>query len=656
MTLRDRSLSASNTKKASGIYRATVTAVSTETISVKIPRLSGNIEYSDVSFYGDKPSVNDEIIVGFLEGNTGIPVALVLTGEASTLTGGGAAGDIEGVTAGLGLSGGGTTGTVSLAFAPSELSSVTVATDDKVVIADTSDSDNPKHVTVSSIAALATASPAGSDHQVQWNNNGSFGADANFTYDAANLTVKVPLTVGINGTGHDVKFFGDTTGKYMEWDESADALRVSGVIYAGAGTAGPILSEGTANTLRIDSGDGTIDIGAQNTDTVHMYTDRPVITWGTTPDGGSLDADLQLTASALYPYADNDLTLGLASKAWTNIYMKDGNASAPVYTFGSDVDTGFYLSGSGLSFTTAGTQRMYVSLAGRTHIPQIDDVDDDAVSGCLILGGDGTGQHLAFDSNEIQSKSDATTAATLNINLEGGTVKTKGELHVHHSGIAMTIQDTADDTGSYIQFTDTDSDQLGYIGCPNNDDIHIKNTNTSGYIYIGVSGATNGYCAYFTNTGDFLPYNNVEHNLGTDGKAWEHFYLGQGNTFSSGGYWTLRSRDDDRQVMEYTSSERFKKDIVDLPLSEAYQVLNARPIKFRGVDDDSSVPLEAGLSAESLHNAGYEYAVRYDEGHWGETPRSIYYDQLTAPLIKICKDQKDRIEALESKVAALESA
>ena len=215
MTLRDRSLSASNTKKASGIYRATVTAVSTETISVKIPRLSGNIEYSDVSFYGDKPSVNDEIIVGFLEGNTGIPVALVLTGEASTLTGGGAAGDIEGVTAGLGLSGGGTTGTVSLAFAPSELSSVTVATDDKVVIADTSDSDNPKHVTVSSIAALATASPAGSDHQVQWNNNGSFGADANFTYDAANLTVKVPLTVGINGTGHDVKFFGDTTGKYM---------------------------------------------------------------------------------------------------------------------------------------------------------------------------------------------------------------------------------------------------------------------------------------------------------------------------------------------------------------------------------------------------------------------------------------------------------
>jgi len=232
--------------------------------------------------------------------------------------------------------------------------------------------------------------------------------------------------------------------------------------------------------------------------------------------------------------------------------------------------------------------------------------------------------------------------------MEGGTVKTAGELHIKHSGIAMTIQDTSNDTGSYIQFTDTDSDQLAYIGCPNNDDIHIKNTNTSGYIYFGVTGASNGYCAYFTNDGDFLPYNDVEHNLGASGKAWEHFYLGQANTFSSGGYYTLRSRDSDRQVMEWTSSERWKKDIVDLPVAEAYKILDARPIKFRGIDDASSVPLEAGLSAESLHEAGYEYAVRYDEGHWGETPRGIYYEMLTAPILAILKDMKTRLEALES--------
>ena len=36
------------------------------------------------------------------------------------------------------------------------------------------------------------------------------------------------LTVGVDNTGHDVKFFGATTGKSMLWDESADKLIVTG--------------------------------------------------------------------------------------------------------------------------------------------------------------------------------------------------------------------------------------------------------------------------------------------------------------------------------------------------------------------------------------------------------------------------------------------
>ncbi len=64
-------------------------------------------------------------------------------------------GDITGVTAGTGLSGGGTSGAVTVNFAPSGLSAVTVASDDKVIIADTNDSDNPKTVTAQSIANLA---------------------------------------------------------------------------------------------------------------------------------------------------------------------------------------------------------------------------------------------------------------------------------------------------------------------------------------------------------------------------------------------------------------------------------------------------------------------------------------------------------------------
>lgn len=66
-----------------------------------------------------------------------------------------AVGDITGVTAGTGLSGGGTSGTVTVNFAPTGLSSATVASNDKVIIADADDSDTPKTVTAASIAALA---------------------------------------------------------------------------------------------------------------------------------------------------------------------------------------------------------------------------------------------------------------------------------------------------------------------------------------------------------------------------------------------------------------------------------------------------------------------------------------------------------------------
>ena len=63
-------------------------------------------------------------------------------------------GDITGVTAGVGLSGGGTSGTVTLALDLNELSVATVATGDYVAIEDITDNSSKK-VTAQSIADLA---------------------------------------------------------------------------------------------------------------------------------------------------------------------------------------------------------------------------------------------------------------------------------------------------------------------------------------------------------------------------------------------------------------------------------------------------------------------------------------------------------------------
>jgi hypothetical protein len=55
------------------------------------------------------------------------------------------------------------------------------------------------------------------------------------------------LTVGVNDTGHDVKFFGATSGKYFLWDESADAAIISGITQLGTtATAALALGGGTS--------------------------------------------------------------------------------------------------------------------------------------------------------------------------------------------------------------------------------------------------------------------------------------------------------------------------------------------------------------------------------------------------------------------------
>ena len=131
--------------------------------------------------------------------------------------------------------------------------------------------------------ASGGGSPGGSNSQVQFNNSGSFGGSANLTFDGTTLAANAfsgPLTgnvtgnvsgtaatvtgaaqsnitsvgtlatlnvtgavtitgdgdvtVGVNGTSSDVKFYSDTLGSYLLWDNSEDRLDVvssSGAAY-----------------------------------------------------------------------------------------------------------------------------------------------------------------------------------------------------------------------------------------------------------------------------------------------------------------------------------------------------------------------------------------------------------------------------------------
>jgi hypothetical protein len=94
----------------------------------------------------------------------------------------------------------------------------------------------------------------------------TFSVEPNFTFDGSALQLDGTLTVGVDGTGKDVKFYGDTTGSYLEWDQSEDRLNlVSGVFVndsvpaddtptSGSGTLTLDLSLGSYHNFVISGG------------------------------------------------------------------------------------------------------------------------------------------------------------------------------------------------------------------------------------------------------------------------------------------------------------------------------------------------------------------------------------------------------------------
>ena len=56
----------------------------------------------------------------------------------------------------------------------------------------------------------------------------AIGANSASTGAFTTISTTGTLTVGVDGTGYDVKFFGDTSGAYLLWDESADKLLTAG--------------------------------------------------------------------------------------------------------------------------------------------------------------------------------------------------------------------------------------------------------------------------------------------------------------------------------------------------------------------------------------------------------------------------------------------
>jgi len=82
------------------------------------------------------------------------------------------------------------------------------------------------------------------------------------TLASASLTALGTITVGVDDTGHDVKFFGASAGAYLEWDESADQLRIMGASADATTSTGKLLLATSLTDINASDVIGKIDFQA----------------------------------------------------------------------------------------------------------------------------------------------------------------------------------------------------------------------------------------------------------------------------------------------------------------------------------------------------------------------------------------------------------
>ena len=209
----------------------------------------------------------------------------------------------------------------------SGLSAVTPVAGDYLLAGDTSDSNNLKKVLVSGVAGLAPITALNNATANELVTVGSttteLDAEANLTFDGSALQVTGTLTVGVDDTGHDVKFFGATASKYMLWDESADSLIVKDIVDAvnfkingGQGSDGQVLTS-TGSGVAWEA----VSAGATS------LTENNSIWLGNDPSSttNSAEGNVAVGTTALDAITTGDNNVAIGYMALSALQIKDNN-------------------------------------------------------------------------------------------------------------------------------------------------------------------------------------------------------------------------------------------------------------------------------------------------------------------------------------------
>ena len=238
------------------------------------------------------------------------------------------------------------------------------------------------------------------------------------------------LTVGVNGSGHDVKLYGDALNKYMLWDESSNLLDVYG-------------------DIRVNSASGVLKIGGIDTKLLEISTDlNGIATIETTGNSGSdieiiSSGDVGITSNQTIDLSATMITSnanffnfsGVALSALAPIMYLTNNtndATGPEFRFTNNRDGNGLNDGDGLG---------RISFSGDDDGGTLVTANYGLIQGFVAESADGdeAGKMVisvandATQRNGITMTGDKGTAGQVNVaiaNGSGSTTAVAGDLHV----------------------------------------------------------------------------------------------------------------------------------------------------------------------------------------------------------------------------------